>query len=83
MSLAGILIAILNCVVLALILVIVGAIVQWVLSALGWGIPQNIQKLFLALVALIFLICVISALLGAPMFHLIHVSKIGMMMLYG
>lgn len=74
MTLAGILIGLINCIILAVILVLVGAIVQWVLAALSWPIPANIQKLFLAIVALVTLVCVISLLLGTPMFHIIHVS---------
>jgi hypothetical protein len=51
--------------------VLIGAIVAWVLAALGWPIPWNIQRLFLAVVALITLVCFISLLLGAPMFHIV------------
>jgi len=71
MSLVGILIGLLNCVILAVILVLIGAICQWVLSALGWPIPGQIQRIFLALVALITLVCFISLLVGAPMVHFV------------
>jgi hypothetical protein len=70
-SLGGILLGLLNCIVVALILVLIGAICVWVLSALGWPIPWNIQRIYLGLVALITLICFISLLLGAPMFRIV------------
>ena len=75
MTLVGILIGLLNCLLLAVILVLVGAIVQWLLVAFGWPPPANVVKLYMAIVALITVICVITLLLGAPMFHLIHVSS--------
>jgi hypothetical protein len=76
MSLVGILIGLLNCIVLALILVLIGAVVLWVLAALGWPIPQNIQKIYLGIVALITLICFISLIAGAPMVHFFHYSAL-------
>jgi hypothetical protein len=71
MSGSGLLVGLLNCIVLAIILVIIGAVIQWVLSALGWPPPAMVQKLFMALVALLVLICFVELLVGgAPMFHL-------------
>jgi len=76
MSLAAILIGLINCIILAVILVLIGAICAWVLAALSWPVPWNIQRLFLAVVALITLVCFISLLLGAPMFHIVGRSNI-------
>ena len=71
MSAGGILVGLLNCVVLAIILVLIGAVVQYVMGALGWPIPPIVVKLFMALVALLVLICFIQLLLGGgPMFHI-------------
>ena len=67
MSITGILIGVLNCILLVAVLVLLGAIVAWVASVFGWPIPWNIQRIYLAICLLIFLICVISLLLGAPM----------------
>ncbi len=69
MSLAGILIGVLNCVLLAAILVLLGAIIAWVASVFQWPIPWNIQRLYLLIVLLIFIICVVGLLLGSPMVH--------------
>jgi len=74
MSLAGILIGILNCILLAAIFVLVGAIIAWVASLFGWPVPWNIQRLYLLIVLLIFIICAVSLLLGAPMVHFFHVK---------
>ena len=51
------LIGLLNCLILAVILVLLGAIVAWVASAFQWPIPWNIQRLYLLVVLLIFLVC--------------------------
>jgi hypothetical protein len=69
MSIAGILIGVLNCVLVAAILVLLGAIIVWVASIFQWPIPWNIQRIYLLIVLLVFIICVISLLVGAPMVH--------------
>jgi hypothetical protein len=69
MSIAGLLIGVLNCILLAAILVLVGAIVAWVASIFEWPIPWNIQRIYLLICLLIFIICVASLLLGTPMVH--------------
>jgi hypothetical protein len=69
MSVAGLLIGVLNCILLAAILVLVGAIVAWVASIFEWPIPWNIQRIYLLICLLIFIICVASLLLGTPMVH--------------
>ena len=71
MSLVGILIGLINCIILALILVLIGAVIAWVLAALSWPIPWTIQRIYLAIVALITLICFVYLLAGVPMVHFI------------
>jgi hypothetical protein len=72
MSIAGILIGVLNCVLVAAVLVLLGAIIVWVASLFQWPIPWNIQRIYLLIVLLVFIICVISLLVGAPMVHFFH-----------
>lgn len=72
MSIAGILIGLLNCVLVAAILVLIGAIIVWVAQIFEWPIPWNIQRIYLLIVLIIFIICAVSLLLGAPMVHLFH-----------
>jgi hypothetical protein len=69
MSVVAILIGILNCILLAAVLVLCGAIVAWVASLFEWPIPWNIQRIYLLIVLLVFIICVASLLLGEPMVH--------------
>jgi hypothetical protein len=69
MTVAGILLGILNCIVLAAILVLVGAIIAWVAAMFEWPIPWNIQRIFLLIVLLTFIICAVSLLVGTPMVH--------------
>jgi hypothetical protein len=72
MSVAGLFIGLLNCILLAAILVLLGAVVAWVASLFQWPIPWNIQRIYLLIVLLVFIICVASLLLGAPMVHFFH-----------
>ena len=69
MSVFGLLIGILNCVLLAAVLVLIGAIIVWVASMFSWPIPWNIQRIFLLIVLIIFVICALSDLFGYPMVH--------------
>jgi hypothetical protein len=72
MSIVGILVGLLNCVLVAAILVLIGAIIVWVASMFQWPIPWNIQRIFLLIVLLVFIICAISLMVGAPMVHFFH-----------
>jgi len=65
MSLTGLLLGLLNIAIVIVILVLIGAIIMWVMSTLGWPVPGNVQKLFLAVVALIALAMLVALLLGA------------------
>lgn len=76
MSLTGILLGLLDILILVVILVLIGAIVQWVLTALGWPPPVNVVRLFMAVVALIALVAFIALLLGAPRVHFITTSYV-------
>jgi len=71
MSILGFLIEVLNCILLTAILVLVGAIIVWVAQIFEWPIPWNIQRIYLLICLLIFIICVISGLIGSPMVHFI------------
>jgi hypothetical protein len=69
MSVAGLLIGILNCVLVAAVLVLVGAIIAWAAQLFEWAIPWNIQRIYLLICLLVFIICVVSMLVGQPMVH--------------
>ncbi|HKD77306.1 MAG TPA: hypothetical protein VKB76_17510, partial [Ktedonobacterales bacterium] len=72
----GLLLGIINILIVVVILVLVGVIIQWVLTLLGWPPPQLVVKLYLAIVALIALYLFVALLLGAPAIHIIggHVN---------
>jgi hypothetical protein len=59
-------------VLVAAILVLIGAIVVWVASIFQWPIPWNIQRIYLLIVLLVFIICMVSLMVGAPMVHVFH-----------
>jgi len=50
---------------------LLGAIVAWVASIFDWPIPWNIQRIYLLICLLIFIICVATLLVGTPMVHFI------------
>jgi len=69
MSFAVVLIGLLNCILLVAVLVLLGAVVAWVASLFEWPIPWNIQRLYLLIVLIVFIICVIGLLLRSPIVH--------------
>jgi hypothetical protein len=71
MSVIGILLGVINCVILAAVLVLIGAVIVWVAQIFEWPIPWNIQRIFLLIVLLVFIVCVISLLAGEPMVHFV------------
>jgi hypothetical protein len=75
MSLTGILLGVLDILILVVILMLIGAIIMWVLTALGWPPPQQVQRLYMAVVALIALVALISLLLGVPRVHIVAANQ--------
>ena len=78
MSLGGILLGLVNIAIVLVVLVLVGAIAQWIMSALGWPPPDIVVKLFMAVVALIALYMLAALLLGIPTVRIIggHQSQV-------
>lgn len=62
--LSAILLGIINIVLVVAILLLVGAIIQWILSLIGFAIPEIVVKLFLVIVALIALYMIVALLFG-------------------
>jgi len=72
MSLSGILLGLINIVIVIAVLLLVGALIQWALSAIASiAIPANIVKLYLVIVALIAIYLVVALLLGMPSLRVI------------
>jgi len=72
MSLSGILLGLINIIIVVIILLLIGAIGKWILGMLGFGPPNEVERLYLALVALIALYLLVALLFGLPTVHIIH-----------
>ena len=70
-SLGGILLGLVNIAIVVVVLLLIGAIALWFLSLMGWPVPWNVQRLYMAVVALVALFMLIALLLGIPTVHLI------------
>jgi hypothetical protein len=71
MSLSGILLGLINIGVVIAVLVLIGAVIVWVLGMLSFPIPQQIQRIYLAIVVLVALYMLVALLFGVPTIHLI------------
>jgi hypothetical protein len=72
LSLGGILLGIINVAIVVAILVLIGLVIVWFMSYLGFPIPEKIQQVFMVIVALIALAMLVALLLGAPLpFHVV------------
>ena len=79
MSLGGILLGIINVAIVVAILLLVGAIILWFCSWMGIGVPPNVQKGYIAVVALIALYLLVALLLGIPSVRIIG-GMLGLML---
>jgi hypothetical protein len=66
MSVGGLLLGIINLAIVVVVLLLVGAIGQYVLVKLGWPPTEIMVKLYLAMVALIALYMLVALLFGLP-----------------
>jgi hypothetical protein len=71
MSLSGILLGLINIGLVIVILVLIGAVIVWILGYLGWAPPPQVQKLYLAIVALVALYMLVALLFGIPSLRVI------------
>jgi hypothetical protein len=71
MSMTGLLLGILNIAITIAILLLIGAIILWFCGWMGLGVPANVQKGYIIIVALIGLYMLVSLLLGVPTLRLI------------
>jgi hypothetical protein len=78
MSIAGLLLGIINIAIVVVILVLIGALVVWFLNLMQWPVPWNIQRLYLAVVALIALYMLVALLLGMPTIRLVGPERVGL-----
>lgn len=64
MNLAGLLLGIINIAIAVAILVIIGLIIVWFASWLGFAVPEQIKKVFMIIVFLVGLGMLVALLLG-------------------
>lgn len=73
MSLIGLLLGIVNIAIVVAILMLIGAIIMWFCSWMSLAIPANVQKGYIAVVALIALYMLIALLAGMPTIRIIQI----------
>jgi hypothetical protein len=71
MSIGGVVLGLINVGIVAAILILLGAAIVWVLGLLSFPAPWSIQRIYLAIVALIALYMVAALLFGIPSLHVI------------
>jgi len=74
MSLAGILLGLINVAIVVAILLLIGAIIVWFASWMNMTIPGQVQKGYMAVVALIGLYMIVALLFGIPTVHVISAT---------
>jgi len=72
MSLSGIILGLINVAIVVIILLLVGAVAHWILRNLGWGLPTEVERLYIGLVALIALYLIVALLFGLPAVHILR-----------
>jgi hypothetical protein len=71
MSLGSILLGLINIAIVVAVLLLIGACILWFLSWLSFPVPDMVQKLYIAVVALIALYMLVALLLGIPTVRII------------
>jgi len=71
MSLAGVLLGLINICIVVAILILIGYVAMWLLGLLGFPIPAPVQKIYMVIVALIALYMIVALLLGIPSVRII------------
>jgi hypothetical protein len=75
MSATGILVGVLNIFLVAVVLVLVGAVIEWLLRAiLNFPVDPLVRRLYIGVVVIIVIIMLVRLLLGVPPvpFHVIE-----------
>lgn len=71
MSLAGIVLGVINIAIVIAILLLVGAVIVWFCSWMQLAVPEQVKKGFIIVVALIGLYMLVALLLGIPTIRVI------------
>jgi hypothetical protein len=71
MSLSGLLLGLIDVAIVVAVMLLVGAVIVWFMNSFGYPVPANVQKLYLAIVALVALYEIVALLFGMPFIHII------------
>ena len=77
MSLSGLVLGIINVAIVIAILLLVGAIILWFCSWMGFPVPDMVKKGYIAVVALIGLYMLVALLFGIPSIRIISHAQGG------
>ena len=70
-TLGGIVLGLINIALVVAIFVLIGYVVLWFMGRIGWPVPDNVQKIYMVIVALIALYMLAALLLGMPSWRLV------------
>jgi hypothetical protein len=71
MTLAGVLLGVINAAILVAILVLIGAIIVWFCGMMSIIVPEQVRRIYLIVVALVGLYMIVALLLGMPTIRII------------
>lgn len=72
LSISGVLLGLVNIAIVVVLLLIVGVVAVWICGMLRVAIPEQLKKLYLALVALIALYMIVALIFGLPSVGILH-----------
>jgi hypothetical protein len=72
MSLSGLLLGIINIAIVVVVLLLIGALIEWFLTWMGIAVSAMVRKLYIAVVALVALYMLVALALGIPTLRIIH-----------
>ena len=77
MSLSGIILGIINIAIVIAVLLLVGAVIVWFCSWMKLTVPENVQRIYLAIVVLVGLYMLVALLFGIPSIKIIGAPGLG------
>jgi hypothetical protein len=72
MSLGGLLLGVINIAIVVVVLLLIGALIEWFLTWMGIAVSAMVRKLYIAAVALVALYMLVALALGIPTLRIVH-----------
>lgn len=76
MALTAILLGLINIALTVAILLLIGYIVLWLFSWIGFAVPANVQKIYMVIVALVALYMLVALITGVPTWRLVELERL-------